>query len=181
MHILTGYDHLLFVGALVLAVGSFWDLVKVIGAFTLAHSISLAVSALDLFRLPGGVVEPMIAASIVVVAAENVFWPVRSHGRGRLLIAFFFGLFHGLGFAGGLLEAMSDLNAAGTAVAIGSFSVGVEIGHQAVVLPAFSGLCLLRRATREDFRYDQLTRRYGSIVISSLGMVYLILALRSMT
>ena len=180
-HILTGYDHLLFVGALVLAVASLWDLVKVISAFTLAHSISLAVSTLDLFRLPEGIVEPMIAASIVVVAAENVFWPLRSRGRSRLLIAFLFGLFHGLGFAGGLLEAMSDLNVAGAAGAIGAFSAGVEIGHQAVVLPAFVGLYLLRRATKGDDRIDRVARRYGSIAISILGMFYLILALRSVT
>jgi hydrogenase/urease accessory protein HupE len=180
-HILTGYDHLLFVGALVLAVASLWDLVKVISAFTLAHSISMAVSALDLFRLPAGIVEPMIAASIVVVAAENVILPLRSRGQARLLIAFGFGLFHGLGFAGGLLEAMSDLNVTGAAVAIGAFSTGVEIGHQAVVLPAFGGLCLLRRAKKGDVRLEQRARRYGSIAISLLGMFYLFVALRSAT
>jgi hypothetical protein len=177
-HILTGYDHLLFVGALVLAVASLWDLIKVISAFTLAHSISLAVSTLDLFRLPEEIVEPMIAASIVVVAAQNVFWPARSRGQDRLLIAFLFGLFHGLGFAGGLLEAMSDLNVTGAAVAIGAFSTGVEIGHQVVVLPAFLGLCLLSRANRGDPRYDQLARHYASVAIALLGVYYLVLAVR---
>ena len=98
-----------------------------------------------------------------------------------MLIAFVFGLFHGLGFAGGLLEAMSDLNVAGAAVAIGAFSTGVEIGHQAVVLPAFAGLCLLRRANQGDVHFDQLARRSGSIAISLLGMFYLVLALRSAT
>jgi HupE / UreJ protein len=123
MHILTGYDHLLFVGALVLAVVNLWDLVKVIGAFTLAHTITLTLAALDVFRLPGSIVEPMIAASIVFVAAQNLFWPKQSRGGSRLLVAFLFGLFHGLGFASGLLEAMSGLRAAGAAVAIAAFSL----------------------------------------------------------
>src|SRR5438552_4133096 len=100
LHILTGYDHLLFVTALVLSVRSLWELVKVITAFTLAHSITLALSALDLFRLPPLVVEPVIAGSIIFVALQNVFWPERTRDWTRLAVAFFFGLFHGLGFAG---------------------------------------------------------------------------------
>ncbi|MCI0425221.1 MAG: HupE/UreJ family protein, partial [Actinobacteria bacterium] len=60
-HILGGYDHLLFVGALVLAVVSLWDLIKVISAFTLAHTLTLALAAFDLIRLPAAIVEPMIA------------------------------------------------------------------------------------------------------------------------
>lgn len=113
LHILTGYDHLLFVAALLLAVTTFWDLVKVISAFTLAHTLTLALAALDIFRLPGRIVEPMIAASIIFVALQNVFWPERSRGWSRLVVAFVFGLFHGLGFAGGLLDAMSQMYAGG--------------------------------------------------------------------
>lgn len=172
-HILTGYDHLLFVGALVLAVAGFWDLVKVITAFTLAHTLTLALSALDLFRLPSALVEPMIAASIVVVAAQNLFWPERSRGWGRLVVAFGFGLFHGLGFAGGLLDAMAGMPLIGAALAIAAFSLGVEIGHQLVVLPAFFGLRLLRREPKGLW-----LQRYGSAVISVAGLVYLYAALR---
>ena len=177
-HILSGYDHLLFVGALVLAVVSLWDLVKVISAFTLAHTITLALAVLDLFRLPAAIVEPMIAGSIVVVAAQNLFWPRQSRGWSRLLVAFLFGLFHGLGFAGGLLEAMASLGGAGAILAIAAFSVGVEIGHQTVVLPAFCGLRLLRRAARGTNRNERLVQRYGSAVISLAGMIYLVAALR---
>ncbi len=177
-HILTGYDHLLFVGALVLAVVNLWDLVKVIGAFTLAHTITLTLAALDVFRLPGSIVEPMIAASIVFVAVQNVFWPKQSRSGSRLLVAFLFGLFHGLGFAGGLLEAMSGLRAAGALVAIMAFSAGVEIGHQLVVLPAFCALRLLRRVRAGAYRHDRLVQRYGSAVISLGGMIYLVAALR---
>jgi hypothetical protein len=109
MHILTGYDHLLFVSALVLVTVSFWEMFKVIAAFTLAHTITLAISTLTGFTLPGVVVEPIIAGSIVVVALQNVFAPRRSRGRLRLVIAFGFGLVHGLGFAGGLRQSMGDL------------------------------------------------------------------------
>src|SRR5262249_39515295 len=64
-HILSGYDHLLFIAALALAAVTFWDLIKVVSAFTLAHTVTLALSALNIVRLPSHVVEPMIAASIV--------------------------------------------------------------------------------------------------------------------
>jgi hypothetical protein len=178
IHILTGYDHLLFVTALLLAVTSLWDLVKVISAFTLAHTITLAMATLDVFRLPEGLVEPLIAASIVFVAAQNVLRPDRSRGKGRLLVAFLFGLFHGLGFAGGLLDAMSGMHAAGATTAIAAFSAGVEIGHQAVVLPTFGGLCLLRRANAGATDRERLLRRYGSAVIALIGVFYLGAALR---
>src|SRR5262249_54941672 len=149
MHIMAGWDHLLFVGALVLAVATLWDLVKVITAFTLAHTITLTLAVLDLVRLPERVVEPMIAASIVLVALQNLFWPERSRGASRLLTAFFFGLFHGLGFAGGLLEAMAGMQGSTVGIAIAAFSVGVELGHQTVVLPMFALLKLTRRKPQE--------------------------------
>jgi hypothetical protein len=182
-HILTGYDHLLFVSALVLAAVTFWDLLKVVTAFTLAHTLTLTLSALDVVRLPSGIVEPLIAASIVVVAAQNVFWPRRSRGWSRLAAAFFFGLFHGLGFAGGLLEAMDGTGGGATLLlAIAAFSLGVEVGHQAVVIPLFAALRLARR-TRIDVaardRVSLLVQRYGSAAISVAGMVYLVLALES--
>ena len=177
-HILTGYDHLLFVGALVLAVTGWRDLVKVIAVFTLAHTLTLALSVLNIIRLPSGVVEPMIAASIVAVAVQNIFWPEGSRGRTRLLLAFGFGLFHGLGFAGGLLDAMSGMALSHVALAIVAFSVGVEIGHQVVVLPAFYGLALLRRADTGSFRLGTKTQCYGSAIISLFGLAYLYAALR---
>ncbi|HXB55413.1 MAG TPA: HupE/UreJ family protein [Vicinamibacteria bacterium] len=176
-HILAGYDHLLFVAALVLAVASLWDLVKVVAAFTLAHTLTLALAAFGLLRLPGAFVEPMIAASIVCVALQNVLWPERSRGRSRLVVAFLFGLFHGLGFAGGLLEAMAGLPTVSALLAIAAFSAGVEIGHQAVVLPAFAGLRLLRRTGLSNGP-DAVLSRYGSVLIAVAGSVYLAAALR---
>jgi hypothetical protein len=171
MHILTGYDHLLFVSALVLATVSFWEMVKVIAAFTAAHTITLALSVFDIFRLPSWIVEPVIALSIVFVALENVFFPARAHSRVRLIVAFCFGLIHGLGFAGGLLDAMEGLPSVGIWIALAAFSLGVEIGHQLVVLPLFGLLALGRRKMREGFQLPAL--RYGSGLISLCGAYYL--------
>lgn len=180
MHILGGYDHLLFMAALVLAVVSLGDLVKVVTAFTLARTLTLTLAVLDVVRVPGRIVEPMIALSIVVVALQNVFWPDRSHGRERLAIAFAFGLFHGLGFAGGLLEAMEGMPGVAVATAIAAFSLGVEIGHQMVVLPIFTARLLARRACQGSDRAHRMevVLRFGSGAISVAGMMYFIAALR---
>lgn len=179
-HILTGYDHLLFICALALAVMRFWELFKIIAAFTLAHTITLTLSVLDIVRLPSQIVEPMIAASIVFVALQNAVWPERSHGATRLGVAFFFGLFHGLGFAGGLLDAMSGLPGVAVSLAILSFSAGVEIGHQCVVLPLF-GLTKLIRAWRHGRDAAAADRawilRCGSTIICAAGIFYLVAAL----
>lgn len=181
LHILTGYDHLLFVTALVLSVRSLWELAKVITVFTFAHSITLALSAFDLFRLPPSVVEPMIAVSIIFVALQNVFWPERTRDWTRLAVAFFFGLFHGLGFAGGLLEAMQGMSSNALVFAILGFSAGVEVGHQVVVLPTFCALKLARgwrRGANQNEARTFLVSRWASAAISLAGMVYLGAALR---
>lgn len=168
-------------GALVLATVTLLDLVKVITAFTLAHTITLTLAVLDLVRLPSSVVEPMIAASIVFVALQNVFWPERTRGWSRLAVAFFFGLFHGLGFAGGLLSAMEGMSGMAVGLTILAFSIGVELGHQIVVLPVFCALKLARAAQPDQDRRNQISARalrYGSAAISMAGIFYLIAALR---
>ena len=175
-HILTGYDHLLFVTALALASVTLWDLVKVVSAFTIAHTLTLVLSVLDLVRLPAQVVEPMISASIVFVAVQNIFFPSRARGWLRLAAAFGFGLFHGLGFAGGLLDAMAELPATALASALSSFSLGVEVGHQCVVLPAFLLVWLVRRQGGEARRL--VLQRVGSAMIALAGCYYLFSALR---
>jgi hydrogenase/urease accessory protein HupE len=182
LHILTGYDHLLFITALVLAVRNLWELVKVVSVFTLAHSITLALSAFDLLRLSSRVVEPAIAASIVFVALQNVFWPRQSHGWTRLAVAFFFGLFHGLGFAGGLLEAMQGMSSNALVFALVGFSAGVEAGHQVVVLPTFFVLKIARgwrSAGVERDGHAAVWARLASGAISLAGLVYLVAALRA--
>ena len=172
MHILTGYDHLLFVAALVIATMSFWEMVKVITAFTLAHTLTLALSVFNVVRLPSAFVEPMIAASIVFVALENLLRPERTHSRARLAVAFGFGLVHGLGFAGGLLDAMEGLPSVGIWIALIAFSIGVEIGHQTVVLPLFGMLA----ASRRKIQIHARLLRCVSAIIACCGAYYFIVA-----
>lgn len=178
-HILSGYDHLLFVTALLLAARTLWDLVKVVTAFTLAHSITLALAVFDLVKLPSHIVEPMIAASIVFVALQNVIAPRQSTGHLRLAIAFAFGLFHGLGFAGGLRDAMDGLPATALWAALIAFALGVEIGHQIVILPAFTLLHVARNWGAEEPRHQVslFAQRYGSCAITLAGVYYLVQAL----
>lgn len=180
-HILGGYDHLLFVAGLVLAVASLWDLLKVVTAFTVAHTITLTLAVLDLVRLSDRIVEPMIAASIVFVALQNLFAPARSRGWIRLVVAFGFGLFHGLGFAGGLLHAMEGMRGVAIATAIAAFSIGVELGHQVVALPLFAGMQSARAYGRRSLDAERVPRwllRAGSSLICIAGGIYLVAALR---
>lgn len=181
-HILGGYDHLLFVAGLVLATATLWDLCKVVLVFTVAHSVTLTLAALNVVRVSERLVEPVIAASIVFVAIQNILAPRQSHGRERLAVAFGFGLFHGLGYAGGLLGAMQGMSAATVALAIASFSVGVEVGHQIVALSLFAGLHAFQpegghpvEGRREP---GKVTRRLsGGIALA--GVFYLAAALRT--
>lgn len=178
-HILEGWDHLLFMAALVLATRRIGELLAVVTSFTVAHTITLTLSVLDVVRLPSSIVEPMIALSIVVVALQNIFRPESSHGWTRLGLAFAFGLFHGLGFAGGLLEAMQ---AGPVAVPLIAFSLGVELGHQVVVLPVFGLLWLLRAQAKSPEIREQRLRwvvRLGSSTIALAGCFYLAAALRA--
>lgn len=181
-HILSGYDHLLFLAALVLGAVTLWDLVKVVTAFTIAHSMTLTLAALDLGHLPSHLVEPLIAASIVFVAVQNIVWPNHAHGRSRLVVAFFFGLFHGLGFAGGLLDVMHQMPTSMVLLAILGFSLGVEAGNQIVLVPLFACVKTGRRLRRADVSSRSLAERVqqlGSAGISIAGVYYLCLALAS--
>ena len=174
-HILTGYDHLLFVAALLLAVGSLWELVKVISVFTFAHTITLALATFGVLRLSPALIEPVIAASIVAVSIQNIQWPQQSRGVARLAIAFVFGLVHGLGFAQGLVDAMATLSVDNVLWALAAFSLGVEVGHQIIVLPLFAAL----RAGRSYFAHapvDAFALRFGSLLIGVSGLCYFVLA-----
>jgi hydrogenase/urease accessory protein HupE len=179
-HILTGYDHLLFVTALVLAATKLWDLVKVVTAFTVAHTLTLTLSSLNLVTLSEHVVEPMIAASIVFVALQNVFWPRQARGWARLAVAFAFGLFHGLGYAGGMKGAMSELPTSAFVTALVGFTVGVELAHQMVLIPSYAVLRAARpRGTPEaQAFFARWVMRYGSVAVSIGGAYYLVQAVR---
>ena len=175
-HILRGFDHLLFVAALVLAAATLGDLIKVVVAFTLAHAITLTLCALRLLRVREEIVEPLIAASIVVVALQNLLFPASSRRSPRLVVAFLFGLLHGCGFASGALQAMRDLPAAGIGLAVAAFSLGVELGHQVVVIPTF--MLLNRIRERASPRAVRRLRRIGSATIAVAGALYFWSALR---
>ena len=132
-HIATGYDHLLFLFALLVVGGSFASAAKVITSFSVAHSITLALATLDWVYLPAGVVEPLIAVSIVYVGIENLF---RRNLDRRWLVTFAFGLVHGLGFASVLRDAGDGLQGVGIVAPLLSFNLGVEAGQIAIAAVA---------------------------------------------
>jgi hydrogenase/urease accessory protein HupE len=135
-HILTGYDHLLFLFALLIVTSRFMPALQIITCFTIAHSITLAVATLNLIEIPSRIVEPLIAASIIYVGMENIFSKGAPRGRGALTFAF--GLIHGLGFASVLRELGVGTNGSGLAMPLISFNLGVELGQiavAAIILP----------------------------------------------
>jgi hydrogenase/urease accessory protein HupE len=130
-HILTGFDHLLFVVALALLVRRRAQLLATITAFTVAHSISLAVTVLGLARVPSPPVEASIALSIVLVCAECLRPGASLTRRAPWAVAFAFGLLHGLGFASALLEI--GVPEGHVPIALFAFNVGVELGQLGVI------------------------------------------------
>ncbi len=142
-HILTGTDHLAFLLGLLLAARGLREMAWVVSGFTVAHSITLALAALEIVQISPEIVEPAIALSIAYVAVEN-FW--EPPARRRVAITFLLGLMHGFGFAGILAEL--GLPAGQLAVALVSFNVGVEAGQLLVVLPLLPLLLWLRRYER---------------------------------
>lgn len=128
-HIVTGYDHLAFLLALLLAGGSLRSNTKIITSFTVAHSLTLALATFGLVDIPTAIVEPIIAASVVFVGVENLF------GRrltSRWLVTFVFGLVHGLGFASILREMGIGGFGARVAIPLLSFNLGVELAQIAI-------------------------------------------------
>jgi len=140
-HILTGFDHLVFLLGLILVGARFRSLVGVVTAFTLAHSITLALAALSIFAPSPRLVEPAIALSIAYVGLENLF--VKDASK-RWRITFPFGLIHGFGFAGALREVA--LPRAQLPVALVSFNLGVEVGQLAALAVALPLTLVARTA-----------------------------------
>jgi hypothetical protein len=135
-HILTGYDHLIFLFGLLIAMSPLRATLLMITCFTLAHSATLALAAFDLVRVPAHIVEPLIAATIVYVGAENLLRLHNPTGRWRLTLVF--GLVHGLGFATDLKEKVAGMVGEKIVLPLVSFNLGVELGQMAVaalVLP----------------------------------------------
>lgn len=180
-HILTGYDHVLFLLCLLLPsvmrrtpagwqpverlAQAVWPVVGIVSAFTVAHSITLGLAALKLVSLTPAFIEPAIAATIVLAALDNVLpiFPVR-----RVVVTFFFGLIHGFGFAGVLAEL--NLPRADFAWALLQFNLGLEVGQLVIVGVATSALFGLRRWRG----YPRAVIRAGSALAIAIGVVWLI-------
>ena len=180
-HIWIGFDHILFLLALLLpsvvyregrqwvAVQAFkpafWAVLKVVTAFTMAHSITLTLATLGVVSLPSRWVESIIAASVVIAALNNIFPLFRER---RWVMAFVFGLIHGFGFA----SVLSDLGLPQNALvlALVGFNVGVEAGQLAIVA-AFLPVAFLLRNT---LLYRRLVLIGGSMVIATLATVWLV-------
>jgi hypothetical protein len=164
-HILTGYDHLVFLFGLVLIGGRLRSLVGAVTAFTVAHSMTLALAVLDVWSPPSRLVEMAIAGSIVWVGIENLFV---ANARGRWRLTFPFGLVHGFGFASALREIA--LPRAQVPLALVSFNVGVELGQlatMALLIPAL----LYARAT--GWLGPRGTRAL-SVCVAGAGAVWLV-------
>lgn len=171
-HILTGFDHLLFVLALFIISRTMWLLVKTVTAFTLAHSITLVLATLGFIHVPSKPVEAVIALSIVFVAAEIVR---ARQGRAGLaahapwIVAFTFGLLHGLGFAGALSEV--GLPRGHIPMALLFFNVGVEIG-QLIFVGAVTVLVMIIRWSR--VRLPHWIEMLPPYAIGSVAMFWVI-------
>lgn len=180
-HIWIGYDHILFLLALLLPAvvtrtrqqwqgvvafrPAFWSVLKIVTAFTLAHSITLTLATLGIISLPSRWVESTIAASVVIAALNNLF-PLFSERR--WMMAFLFGLIHGFGFASVLTDLGLPQNA--LIVALVGFNVGVEAGQLAIV-GAFLPCAFFLRNT---WLYRRLTLMGGSAVIAVLASIWFI-------
>jgi hypothetical protein len=180
-HIWSGIDHLLFLLSLLLpavlrrhngqweavplARPAFVNILKVVTAFTVAHSITLSLAALDVLHLPSRLTESIIAASILVAALNNLVPKVTQH---RWRIAFAFGLLHGFGFASVLTEM--GLPPGARLLSLVAFNLGVEVGQLAVVL-AVMPLAFSIRATRF---YRHTVMRWGSTAIGALALVWFV-------
>jgi hypothetical protein len=180
-HIWIGFDHILFLLALLLpavvfrqqqkwkAVGAFkpalWAVLKIVTAFTVAHSITLSLATLGVISLPSRWVESIIAASVVLAALNNLFPLFRDR---RWLMAFVFGLIHGFGFA----SVLTDLGLPQGALILSlvGFNLGVEAGQLAIVA-AFLPIAF---ALRHTWFYRRIILLVGSSVIAGLALVWLL-------
>ena len=164
LHIITGYDHLLFLFALLLRKQTLKQYISIVTSFTLAHSITLSLAVLGWITLPSRFVEATIAFSICYVAIENIF---RKEIRHRWGITFLFGLIHGLGFASILKEM--EIAKSHLAVALVNFNLGIEAVQLAIVLLLLPLLAYIFRL--------KISRRFvqiGSSIIFILGAIWLV-------
>lgn len=170
-HIMTGYDHLCFLLAVVLWATRVWPVVKIVTAFTVSHSVTLSLAALQLVDLPSFWVEIAIALSIIYVAVEN-FFTRKTDGRWRDTFAF--GFIHGFGFASGLIELGVPQRAIVPALA--SFNLGVEAGQIGVVIVVLPLLAAIDRLFNNGERSYRLVYACSAL-IAALGTYWLLVRL----
>ncbi len=180
-HIWIGLDHILFLLSLLLPAVLIWvsnkwqaassfkaafiEVLKVVTAFTVAHSITLSLAALQILNIPSWIAESAIAASVIVAALNNVF-PI-FHGR-RWIVAFLFGLIHGFGFANVLTEL--GLPQSTLLIALVGFNLGVEVGQVAIVAVFLPIAYMLR----DSFFYKKVVLVAGSLLIAALAAAWLV-------
>jgi hydrogenase/urease accessory protein HupE len=163
-HIFTGYDHILFLISLLMLGGKLHDLIKVVTAFSLSHSLTLTLAVLNIISIPSRWVEMAIALSIAYIATENL-WS-KEPNQFRWQLAFGFGLIHGLGFSSALQELALPQNNLMTSLA--SFSIGIEIGQMSIVLITYLLLSYLHK-----FSWDLNIRRLISVGAIVMSLIWL--------
>jgi len=170
-HILTGYDHLLFLAAFLLVCHHLRQALTIITWFTLAHSVTLALAALNIVHLSSRIVEPAIAATIVYVAFENLF----GHHRlaWRAAIAFGFGLIHGLGFASALQSIGLGSTSEGVLLPLVKFNLGVEAGQLSVAMVLLPTLWALKK--NDSFKTTGVVA--GSLLVAAIGGYWMVIRL----
>lgn len=163
-HILTGYDHMLFLFALLLRKQSFKQYALTITAFTIAHSITLTLAVLGWVSIPTRIVESIVALSICYVALENIF---RKEIRKRWLVTFIFGLIHGIAFS----EVLREMNLPTSHLVIDliSFNAGIEFIQLCIVIVLLPILIFIQRKT-----FFRPAVNVGSIIITGLGAFWLV-------
>jgi hydrogenase/urease accessory protein HupE len=165
-HIILGFDHLVFLLAMLLVVTRLREIAGIITFFTIAHSITLSLAVLNIITIPSSVVEPVIALSIIYVGLENLF---KTEQKKRWLVAYVFGLVHGLGFAAVLREIGIGSGEAIVAPLL-SFNFGVEVGQIAFALLILPFIWKLRKTTA----YESGIVPIVSLFISIAGVYWLI-------
>jgi hydrogenase/urease accessory protein HupE len=173
-HIFTGPDHILFIIGLLLLGGTLKQLLKIVTAFTVAHSVTLCLATLNILNPPARIIEPTIALSIVFVGVHSMVMRKRHPGERalpdtRLLFAFGFGFIHGFGFANALREL--ELPRQALVAALASFNLGVECGQACIVLTVAPLLALLHR---KNARMAQRFVTSGSLAVIGAGAFWFV-------
>jgi hydrogenase/urease accessory protein HupE len=162
-HLLTGFDHILFLLTVVVGM-SFVQSFKAVTSFTVAHSLTMALAFLGAVSLPSSIVEPLIAVTVIYVAFENIF---RTNIRRRWVWTFFFGLVHGLGFVGAL--KVITISRSELILSLASFNIGIELAQLLVVALALLALRYVKRYPW-NLRFNQ----GFSACVGVLGIVWLV-------